>query len=194
MEKNVLSLTVIFKKIIIRIENILLELGVFILHCVGKIPSHYIRRYFYRLAGMKIGKGSTLHTGLSLYDPSGITIGDDSIIGERSTLDGRDALKIGSHVAISSEVMIYNSEHNIDSPSFSAITAPVVIEDYVFIGPRAIILPDVIIGQGAVIAAGAVVTKSVEPFAIVAGVPARVIGERQFKDLHYRLGRARWFR
>ncbi|PIX73806.1 acyltransferase, partial [Candidatus Roizmanbacteria bacterium CG_4_10_14_3_um_filter_33_21] len=86
------------------------------------------------------------------------------------------------------------SEHDINSPAFSAINAPVEIEDYVFIGPRAIILPGVTIGQGAIIAAGAVVTKLVPPFTIVAGVPARVIGERQIKDLHYRLGRARWFR
>jgi len=193
MENNPLSKTMI-KKICIRIESILLELGVFILHCTGKIPSHYVRRYFYRLAGMKIGKGSTVHSGLSLYDPSGITIGDDSIVGERSLLDGRDVLKIGNHVAISSEVMIYNSEHNIHSSTFSAITAPVVINDYVFIGPRAIILPGVIIGEGAVIAAGAVVTKTIAPFTIVAGVPAHAIGERQSKDLHYRLGRARWFR
>ncbi|PIW55773.1 MAG: acyltransferase [Sphingomonadales bacterium CG12_big_fil_rev_8_21_14_0_65_65_10] len=146
------------------------------------------------MAGMKIGKGTTIHTGLTLYDPSGITIGNDSIIGENSILDGRSRLKIGNHVAISSEVMIYNSEHDINSPAFSAINAPVEIEDYVFIGPRAIILPGVTIGQGAIIAAGAVVTKLVPPFTIVAGVPARVIGERQIKDLHYRLGRARWFR
>lgn len=194
MDKNKLSLEIIIKKVIIRIESVFLEFGVFILHCVGNFPSHLIRRYFYRLTGMKIGKGSTIHSGLSLYDPSGITIGNDTIIGEKSTLDGRDLLKIGNHVAISSAVMIYNSEHDINSPTFSAITAPVIINDYVFIGPRAIILPGVTIGQGAIIAAGAVVTKSVIPFAIVAGVPARAIGERQLKDLHYRLGRARWFR
>jgi len=194
VNKNKLSLEIIIKKVFIRIENVLLEFGVFILHCLGNFPLHLIRRYFYRMAGMKIGKGTTIHTGLTLYDPSGITIGNDSIIGENSILDGRSRLKIGNHVAISSEVMIYNSEHDINSPAFSAINAPVEIEDYVFIGPRAIILPGVTIGQGAIIAAGAVVTKLVPPFTIVAGVPARVIGERQIKDLHYRLGRARWFR
>jgi len=194
MDKNTPSLETIFKKIIIRIESVFLEFGVFILHCVGNFPSHLIRRYFYRLAGMKIGKGSTLHSGISLYDPSGIIIGEDTIIGERTTLDGRGMLKIGNHVAVASEVMIYNSEHDINSPKFSAIHAPVEIKDYVFIGPRAIIMPGITIGEGAIVAAGAVVTKSVAPHAVVGGVPAKVIGERKLRDLHYRLGRARWFR
>ena len=194
MDKNTPSLETIIKKVIIRIESVFLEFGVFILHCMGNVPSHLIRRYFYRLAGMKIGKGSSIHCGLSLYDPSGISIGNDSIVGERSILDGRDILKIGNHVAISSEVMIYNSEHDVNSPKFLAINAPVEIKDYVFIGPRAIIMPGITIGESAVVAAGAIVTKSVAPYAIVGGVPARVIGERKLKDFDYRLGRARWFR
>jgi acetyltransferase-like isoleucine patch superfamily enzyme len=63
----------------------------------------------------------------------------------------------------------------------------------VFIGPRAIILPGVRVGKGAAIAAGAVVTKDVEPMSIVAGVPAKAIGTRGLKELNYTLGRARWF-
>ena len=131
--------------------------------------------------------------GVRFFNPAGIQIGEDSIIGFRSFLDGRDKLVIGDHVDMASEVMIYNSEHALDSEDFHATSAPVVIGDYVFIGPRAIILPGVKIGRGAVIAAGAVVTKDVSDFAIVGGVPAKVIGERQNKDPHYKLGRARLF-
>jgi len=69
-----------------------------------------------------------------------------------------------------------------------------MIEDYCFIGPRAIILPGIKVGRGAIVAAGAVVTKDVPPFAIVGGVPAKIIGERKNKSLQYKLGRARWFR
>lgn len=182
------------KKSLNRLQTILLEFEVFILHCVGYIPSHHLRRFFYRLCGVKIGKGSSIHTRVRFYNPMNIEIGADSIIGEGVVLDGRDRLSIGSHVDIATDVMIYNSDHDIQSEDFSAKKEHVVIEDYVFIGPRAIILPGVRIGRGAVVAAGAVVTKDVEEFSIVGGVPAGVIGKRSIKDLHYKLGRAAWFR
>lgn len=181
-------------KVINRIYTILLEFIVFILHLIGHCPSHHIRRFFYRLAGIKIGSGSTIHTGARFYNPSKISIGKDSIIGEYAVLDGRDKLIIGDHVDIASEVMIYNSQHDIENENFKAVCEPVTIGDYVFIGPRAIILPGINIGKGAVVAAGAVVTKNVNDFNIVGGVPAKVIGERSKKEIHYKLGRAALFR
>ena len=178
-----------------RLNTIILEFEVMILHfIVSFVPSHYIRRFFCRLSGMKIGKGSTLHMGTRFYNPEKVRIGEDSIIGENVVLDGRDKLIIGNHVDIASEVMIYNAEHDIQDPNFCATSASVIIEDYVFIGPRAIILPGIIIKRGAVVGAGAVVTKNVEEFSIVGGVPAKQIGIREIKDLHYKLGRAAWFR
>lgn len=189
-----LSTTEIIYKGINRLGNILLELEIFFLHCVGYVPSHHIRRLFYRLSGIKIGKGSTIHMLARFYDPRNISIGDGTVIGEKVVLDGRDKLQIGSHVDIASEVMIYNSEHDVQSEDFHAITAPVIIEDYVFIGPRVIIQPGVTIKRGAVVAAGAVVTKDVDPSMVVGGVPAKEIQTRKIKDFHYKLGRARWFR
>ncbi len=180
-------------KIIERLYAILTELVNFILRIVGFIPSHHITRFFYRIAGVKIGKGSAIHMGACFYDPKNIVIGQDTIIGEGAVLDGRDKLTIGSHVDIASEVMIYNAEHDVQDPSFKAVTSPVTIEDYVFIGPRAIILPGVKIKKGAVVGAGAVVTKDVEELTIVGGVPAKPIKER-IKSLNYKLGRAAWFR
>lgn len=184
----------IIKKVIQRLQAINLEFEVYILHIVGCIPSHHIRRFFYRLGGVRIGKGSTLHMGARFYNPRNITVGKDSILGEGIVLDGRDKLTIGNHVDIASEVMIYNAEHDIENPSFKAVSAPTVIHDYVFIGSRAIILPGVTIEKGAVVAAGAVVTRDVKEFQIVGGVPAKLIGTRKIKDLQYKLGRASWFR
>ena len=89
--------------------------------------------------------------------------------------------------------MIYNSEHDINDPFFKAREEEVIIEDYVFIGPRVTILPGVTVGKGAVVAAGAVVTEDVTPFAIVGGIPAKVIGERKLKVPQYKIGRARLF-
>lgn len=180
-------------KIINRLYNYVLDLELLILTWSGLVPSHFFRLLMYKLGGLKIGKGSKIHIGARFFYPENITIGKGSIIGDNIFLDGRDNLTIGNHVDIASSVMIYNSEHDINSEDFQAIIAPVKIGDYVFIGPRAIILPGVNIGKGAVIAAGAVVTKDVADFAIVGGVPAQVIGERKQKDLHYKLGRARLF-
>ncbi len=92
---------------------------------------------------------------------------------------------IGNYVATGSEVMIYTLQHNIDSPTFDVVGGPVIIEDYVYIGPRAIILPGLRIGYGAVVGAGAVVTRDVPPFAVVGGVPAEFIRERP-RNLDYR--------
>lgn len=182
------------QKVIRRLKAIVLELDIAILRIVGYIPSHLVRKFFYTVAGIKIGKAGAIHMWASFYDPSNITIGDDTIIGERAVLDGREKLTIGSHVDIASEVMIYNGQHDIHDESFKAVFAPVVIEDYVFIGPRAIILPGVTIGKGAVVGAGAVVTKDVAPYAVVGGVPAKVIGERTLKNPKYKLGRPALFR
>lgn len=189
-----LSSEEIMKKGSRRASTVWREFVIALLHLIGHFPSHHVRRFFYRMAGVRIGSGSTLHMGTRFYNPSNISVGRDTIIGEGAVLDGRATLKIGDHVDMASEVMIYNCEHDIHSEDFHAASAPVIIEDYVFLGPRVIVLPGVTIGKGAVVAAGAVVTKSIESFSIVGGVPAKVIGERTLKDPRYRLGRAAWFR
>lgn len=183
----------IVAKVINRVFNIWLDFWLLILTVVGYIPIHTIRWLFYVISGMKISSQSHIHMWARFYAPSGISIGEDTIIGDHVFLDGRDKLKIGDHVDIASYVMIYNSEHDVNSEDFHAIYGQVEIGDFCFIGPRVIILPGVKIGKGAVVAAGAVVTEDVADYAVAGGVPAKVIGERNLKDLHYRLGRARLF-
>jgi len=188
-----LSLIEALPKIKNRIYNYWLDFLLMILRFVGHIPFHTIRNFCYRSAGMKIGKNSTIHMWANFFEPKNIRIGEDTKIGDHAFLDGRAPLIIGNHTDIASYVMIYNSEHDLEDPYFKAILEPVEIGDYVFIGPRAIVLPGVKIGKGAVVAAGAVVTKDVQDFVIVGGVPAKPIGERKNKKLNYRLGRARLF-
>ncbi len=181
-----------------RIATVWLEFMNYILYIIGFVPVHHVRRFFYRLCGAKIGKGTSLHMNIVWYNPHNVIIGQDTIIGEKTVLDGRARLEIGNHVDIASEVMIYNSQHDMGVEHFAAVESvvnePVIIEDYVFIGPRAIILPGITIGKGAVVGAGAVVTKDVPAFQIVGGVPSKEIGQRKNNDLHYKLGRAAWFR
>ncbi len=185
---------VLINKSFNRLKAYYWEFIVFLLKLISQVPSHHLRRFSYRLAGITIGKGSSIHTGLRLYYPANISIGQDSLIGEDCVLDGRDKLVIGNHTDIASQVMIYNGQHDLNDPEFKPIFEPVNIGDYVFIGPRAIILPGVTIGRGAVVAAGAVVTKNVPALTIVGGVPAKTIGQRKIRELNYRLGRAAWFR
>lgn len=191
---HVLSWDAAVKKIFQRFEAYWLEFVTgFLWYVVGSIPSHVLRRFFYRLAGAKIGSGSTIHMFGRMYKPSGISIGEGSLLGDQIVLDGRASLRIGNHVDIASCVKIFTSEHDLSSPEFAPVEHAVEIGDYVFIGPNAIILPGVTIGKGAVVAAGAVVTKDVPEKAIVGGVPAKVIGERQIDRFSYKLGRPRLF-
>lgn len=180
-------------KIINRLYNYLLDFWLLVLTIVGWIPFHSVRRLFYLLSGMKLTWTSTIHMWARFYNPCGITIGKDTIIGNHAFLDGRGRIKIGDHVDIASEVMVYNSEHDLEAEDFVARCEPVEIEDYVFIGPRVIILPGVKIGKGAIVAAGAVVTKDVPEFTIVGGIPSKEIGKRKNQNPHYKLGRVRLF-
>lgn len=194
-----------------------IDFWVFLATLAGLIPSHTIRLLLYRnLFRIKIGSNSSIHWLARFNQPSGIEIGHNTIIGNDAFLDGRypkkwkegesklgrylheffnpseRPLKIGNNVSIAGEVCIFTMEHDIDSPDFSEKGEPVVIEDYVAIGTRVMILPGVRIGKGAVIASGAVVTKDVAPYAVAGGVPARFIKERS-KDLRYTLKFARLF-
>ena len=186
-----LSVNKAFSKAFARFHNWWQDTVLFKLHLVSDlVPFWSLRRFAFILGGLKIGPGSTVHMGVRFFNPAGIQIGEDSIIGFRSFLDGRDKLVIGDHVDIASEVMIYNSEHDTESEDFHATSAPVTIDEINACIEECLAVK---IGRGAVIAAGAVVTKDVSDFAIVGGVPAKVIGERQNKDPHYKLGRARLF-
>src|SRR3989338_4212854 len=162
-DSQLLGVHEVRKKGMNRILNMLLDFELLLLRWIGHIPIHFKRRFFYRLAGVKIGPGSTIHMWANFFYPPNISIGNDTVIGDHAFLDGRAPLKIGSHVDIASYVMIYNSEHDINDPFFKAREEEVIIEDYVFIGPRVTVLPGVKISKGAVVAAGAVVTEDVTP-------------------------------
>ena len=93
-------------------------------------------------------------------------------------------VKIGNNVCIASYVKLITGSHNINSPEFEAVFSPIVIEDYAWICTGATIIQGVRIGEGAVVAAGAVVTHNVKPYTVVGGVPAKEITTRS-RDLEY---------
>lgn len=158
-----------------------------VLTLLAYIPSHRMRKMLLRCLGATIHKSVRLYHGFEIRSPRRLTIGEGSIIGFDSILDARGGLEIGKNVNLSSEVAIWTAQHRPNSASFETVVEPVRIEDYAWLSFRCIILPGVCIGKGAVVAAGAVVSRDVAPFSIVAGVPAKWIGMRN-QDLHYNLG------
>jgi len=128
----------------------------------------------------KVGlpRDSIIYCGCTFTNPWGVKIGHNSVIGAYTRLDGRRGITIGNNVDLSSEVNIFTLEHDPESPTFDVKGGPVVIADWAYIGNRVTILPGVTIGEGAVVASGAVVTKDVEPWTMVGGVPAKFIKKR----------------
>ena len=155
-------------------------------------PSFRLRHWFYRhIMGYSLGRDSSIHMGVFVTGRN-IHIGDNVVINRRVYLDGRIGVIIRNNVSISPEVYLVSMEHDPNDPSFSTRGGQIVIEDNAWIGARALILPGVNVGEGAVVAACAVVTKDVEPYTIVAGVPARPIGQRSRK-IEYRCRYFPWF-
>ena len=152
---------------------------------VARVPSHRLRLFFYRrVMGFEIGHHSYIFMDAWFDCKRGLKIGNHSVVCQKCRLDTRGRIEIGDNVSISAEVCILTADHDPQSLDFGGRDAPVRIEDFAFIGTRAMILRGVTIGRGAVVAAGAIVTKSVAPYAIVAGVPARTIGKR-LENLDY---------
>jgi acetyltransferase-like isoleucine patch superfamily enzyme len=159
---------------------------------IAKFPSFRIRHWYYRnVLGYSIGKDSSIHMGVFVTGQN-IHIGNNVVINRHIYLDGRIGIRIKNNVSISPDVYIISMEHDPNDSKFATRGGEIVIEDHVWIGSRATILPGLHIGEGAVIAASAVVTKDVEPYQIVAGVPAKYIGQRS-RNIEYKCRYFPWF-
>jgi acetyltransferase-like isoleucine patch superfamily enzyme len=144
-----------------------------------RIPGHRVRHAILRhLAGAEIGARCAFERGIRITARGGLRIGERCNINHGVLLDGGGGLVIGSLVNISPEALLLTTEHDPDSPHFEGRDREVVVGDRVWIASRAIILPGASIGEGAVVAAGAVVRGEVPTWSIVAGNPARVVRSR----------------
>lgn len=158
------------------------------------IPCHLLRRLVCKLFMKEFGWSSAIYRNVDIRTPIKISIGKNTIINKKCVIDGRGGLIIGDNVDIAQETNIWTEQHNYNSPDYLSVCKPVYIDDYVWLASRVTVLPGVTIGRGAVVACGAIVTKDVPPLAIVAGVPAKVIGHRE-DVLSYKLGGRRdWFK
>lgn len=153
-------------------------------HLLFSLPGNLGITLRNKLLGYKLlGKNIVLYENGWIEYPHRLEIDCNTSINRNFFINARGQISIGKNVLIGPYVIIYSTNHIFDNTCMSIneqgqTEEPVIIEDDVWIGARSVILPGVIIGKGAVIAAGAVVTKNVEPYSIVGGVPAKFIKYR----------------
>lgn len=146
---------------------------------VNKLPSRHVRRWFYELLGARIGKSSIICRRAEVLFPKGLRVGSNVAVGWFVNLDARGGIVIGDNTNISSNTTFITGSHDIDDDKYTAHFKPIVIGNHCWIGTGAMVLQGVKIGDGAVVAAGAVVTKDVPSNEVWGGVPARFIRTRK---------------
>lgn len=183
-----------FMKKLKKIFNILIFFRQIFFHyipnyIINKLPSYHLRLFYYKkIMGLKILKGSSIHMNTFVQGANPLKerflLKENSSIGRNCYLDLRGELEIGKNVSISPDVKIITATHDLNSTDFKYLTRKVNIGNYVWIGTASIILPGVRIGEGAVVAAGSVVSRNVDDYSVVAGNPAKKIKSRN-KQLEY---------
>jgi len=159
---------------------------------LGRFPSYTIRRwYLNRILKYDIHATAAIHYGC-FFTGTRLKVGANTVVNRNTYLDCREGIVIGENVNISPECYILTAGHDPQSPLFSGKNGVVHIEDYAWLGARTIVIAGVTIAKGSIVAAGAVVTKSVTAYSIVGGNPAKFIKERN-KELIYQNNWFPWF-
>ena len=152
---------------------------------ITNFPNYQLRICYLRnVLGIKIGRGTYIHMGC-YFEGNNTTIGRNSVIGRNCYLGGSGGkLIIKDNVSITAQTYIICSTHIKDSPTFAGANKDVTIHDRVWIGARSMILPGVVINEGAILGAASVATKDVPKYTVYAGSPAKSIGKRK-RNLSY---------
>ena len=135
----------------------------------NKVPSRHMRKWAYQILGAKIGKNTFLCRRVEVLLPKALKLADGVSVGWFAELDARGGITVEHDTNISSHVKMITGSHDIDDPDFTADFRPITIGHHCWIGTGATILQGVAIGDGAVVAAGAVVTKDIPPYEIWGG-------------------------
>ena len=151
-----------------------------------------LRPLLYRLCGYDIAASATLQGGVRFFHVGRLSVGPGTLINRGVLLDNRAGITIGAQVSIAHDSRIYSLGHDPHDAGFAARGRPVRIDDHAVVFAGAMIMPGVHLGRGAVVMAGAVVTRDVPLLRMVGGNPAQDIGPRQL-DPQYRLKRRYWF-
>ena len=131
--------------------------------------------------------------GVEVWGGAQLSLGRGIAVGQRCYLDARGGIRIDDHASVSREACLLTATHQVNDPDFSATLAGIHLGTRSWVGTRAMLLPGVRIGEGAIVGAGAVVSKDVEPYTVVAGVPARVIATRSQPLSYEQDWRPNWY-
>lgn len=156
-----------------------------LLRIIPYLPSKHLKKYFLKMAGTRMSKNVKFIGRFTIRNHKGLTIKDGVSIGPGVLLDARSSLTICENAVIAYEAIIWTYNHDYNDVYFCGKGAPVTIGPFAWICSRAIILPGITIGEGAVVASGAIVTKDVPSYAVVAGIPAKIVGYRDKKEWKY---------
>lgn len=143
------------------------------------LPGSSHRRFLLRLFGAKLGAAVIVKPRVRVKFPWKLKVGQHSWIGEGVWIDNLAPVTIGANSCLSQGAYLCTGSHDWSRSSFDLITKPIRIGDSVWIGARAIITPGVEVGSGAVLTAGSVATTNLEPGAIHAGLPAKLLKRRK---------------
>lgn len=146
------------------------------------VPFSGLRVKLLRLFGACVGNGVVIKPGVRVKFPWRLVIGDHCWIGEDCWIDNVADVRIGNDVCLSQSSYFCTGNHDWTDPAFSLCAREIVIEDGAWIGARALVCPGVTVGEGAVVAAGAVAARSVPELEIHAGNPARFVRHRQLRS------------
>jgi len=151
-----------------------------------KIIIRKIKEKYWTMRLKNCGQNFCCCSGVVIHSAKKMSIGNNVRLGENSYFNAKGGLTIGNNVKMGPQVFIWTSNHNYINPKWLpfdniSIDKPVNIGNNVWIGARAIIIPGVNIGEGAVIGMGSVVTKDVPSCAVVGGNPANILKYRNIE-------------
>ena len=141
-------------------------------------PANAWRVFILRVFGAKIHGRPFVHGRAHIQQPWNLIMHHRACLGDKANAYTLDVIEIGPDATIAQEAYLCTGTHDFTSPRLALQTAPIRVGRGVFVGARSFIMPGVVLGEGCVVGAAAVVTRSVAPLAIVAGNPARQIGTR----------------
>jgi putative colanic acid biosynthesis acetyltransferase WcaF len=139
-----------------------------------------VKRVVLRAFGATIGRDVTIKPQVKITFPWKLTVGDHVWLGEESWLLNLERITIGNNVCISQRAFLCTGSHNYKVPSFDLIVKPIVLEDGCWIGACGWVGPGVTAGDHAVLAAGSVASRNLEPYGIYQGNPASLVRRRVF--------------